>query len=119
MSRRTARVNELLRERLSEIIMRDLKDPRISGLVTVTSVEVSPDLSAARVYVSVLGDRESKGSTLAGLRSASRFMHKGLEDLALRRVPDLTFVLDETMERADHMLRLMDKVKGYEERGGR
>ena len=112
MSRRTERVNELLRERLSELVLRDLKDPRINGLVTITEVEVSADLRAARVYVSVLGEQGVKETTLAGLRSASGFLHRGLEGLSLRHVPTLAFFADDSMERADRLLRLIDDTRG-------
>ncbi len=112
MSRRTERVNELLRERLSELVLRDLKDPRINGLITITGVEVSADLRAARVYVSVLGEQAVTETTLAGLRSASGFLHRGLEGLSLRHVPTLTFFADDSMERADRLLRLIDDTRG-------
>lgn len=110
MSRRTQRVNELLRERLSELLLRDLKDPRIHGLVTITAVEVSPDLRTARVFVSVLGNSQEREATLQGLRSAAGFLHRALGGLSLRRAPELTFVADDSMERADRLLRLLDHV---------
>lgn len=116
MSRRTARVNDLLRERLSELLQRELKDPRISGLVSITAVEVSPDFRTARVYVSVLGTTEDRATTLQGLRSAAGFLHRGLESLALRRVPELSFVSDESMERGDRLSRLIGQIRD-EDRG--
>lgn len=111
MSRRIERVNELLRERLSELILREIKDPRVGGIVTITGVETSPDLRSARVYISVMGDAEERERTIAGLRSASRFLHRGLEVLSLRHVPELTFFADDSMERADRLMRLIDQAQ--------
>lgn len=108
MSRRTERVNQLIRERLSEIVLRDLTDPRVQGLVTITDVEVSPDLSNARVFVSAMGSDEERVATLQGLKSATRFLQNGLDRLALKRTPVLVIVPDDTMERADRILRLID-----------
>ena len=110
MSRRTERVNQLLRERLSEIVLRDLKDPRVQGLVTITEVDVSPDLSSARVYVSAMGTAEERAATIEGLRSATRFLQSGLVRLSLKRTPSLLIVSDDTMERADRMMRLIDSA---------
>ncbi|MBI4236145.1 MAG: 30S ribosome-binding factor RbfA [Chloroflexi bacterium] len=111
MSRRTERLNNLLRERLSELLQRELKDPRVRGLVTITAVEVSVDLRTARVYVSVLGTQAERAANLQGLRSAAGFLHRGLETLSLRRVPELTFVSDDSMERGDHLLRIMGRIQ--------
>ncbi len=108
MSRRRERVNHLIRERLSEIVLRDLTDPRVRGLVTITDVEVSPDLSNARVFVSAMGSDEERAATLEGLKSATRFLQNGLDRLALKRTPVLEIVPDDTMERADRILRLID-----------
>ena len=108
MSRRRERVNHLIRERLSEIVLRDLTDPRVRGLVTITDVEVSPDLSNARVFVSAMGSHEERAATLEGLKSATRFLQNGLARLALKRTPALEIVPDDTMERADRILRLID-----------
>ena len=108
MSRRTERVNQLIRERLSEIILRDLKDPRVQGLVTITEVDVSPDLGSARVYVSTMGNDEERAATITGLRSATKFLRSGLDRLSLKRTPDIVIVPDDTMERADRLLRVID-----------
>lgn len=111
MSRRTARVNDLLRERLSELLQRGLKDPRVQGLVTITSVEASVDLRTARVYVSVLGSTQERASTLQGLRAAAGFLRRGLETLSLRRIPELAFYSDDSMERGDRLSQLLNRLR--------
>ena len=110
MSRRTERVNELLRDHLSTLLARDINDPRIDGIVTITTVEISRDFAHARVWVSVVGSPDGGQRTLQGLRSASGFLQRGLLSMGLRRMPDLEFVLDDTMERADRINRLLDSV---------
>ncbi len=116
MSRRKERVNHLLRERLSEVVLRGLKDPRVRGLVTITEVDVSPDLSSARVFVSTMGTDDERAATIAGLRSATKFLQNSLDTLALKRTPSLVIIPDDTMERADRLLRLIDEANDSEDR---
>ncbi len=105
---RMRRVDEALREVLSDAITTDLKDPRV-GFVTVTAVKTSRDLRHARVYVSVLGDETSRLATLAGLRSAHGFLQGAISrELKLKRTPTLTFEYDETAERAARLTALME-----------
>ena len=109
MTRRTERVNELLRHELSQLIGRDLKDPRLAGIVTVTIVETSNDLKRARVSVSVMGSPKVKEATMRGITSASGYMRRELaKRLSLKYVPDLSFVLDDSLDQADHIYRLLD-----------
>ena len=91
MSRRTVRVNELLREEISELLLREVKDPRVGqGLVTITEVEVSPDLRHATVYVSHLGEEAERAGVLKGLEHSAHFLHRELmHRLAMRNVPEL------------------------------
>ena len=111
MPRRVDRINGLLREELSLLIARQVKDPRIGGLVSVTQVKTSADLRSARVYISVMGDAAAKRDTLQGIQSASSYLRRELRDrLALRYVPFMKFELDESMEDADHLLRIMDNL---------
>lgn len=114
MSRRTERVNELLRDHISTVLARGINDPRIDGIVTITSVETSRDLAHARVWVSIAGEREPARRTLEGLRSASGFLQRGLMSLGLRRTPALNFVIDDTMARADRINQLLDSVSPEE-----
>src|SRR5438094_9647927 len=98
MSDRMRRVNEAVRQVLSEAVG-DLKDPRV-GFVTVTGVKTSPDLRHARVYVSVLGDDRARAATLAGLESAHGFLQGRLAaELSLKHTPALQFDYDESIER--------------------
>lgn len=111
MSRRMGRVNELLREELSMLLLHELKDPRVAALITVTHVETSPDLEHARVYVSVMGTEEERDGAMKGLKSAEGFLRRSLAGrVKMRRVPALTFALDTSMERGAQMLELIDRV---------
>jgi ribosome-binding factor A len=102
---RMRRVNEAVREVLSAQIAEGLKDPRV-GFVTVTSVKTSPDLSHARVYVSVLGDDEERERTLAGLTSSQGFLQAVLgREVRMKRTPTLEFVYDESV---DHGMRITE-----------
>ena len=111
MSRRMGRVNELIREELSVLLLHEIKDPRIVALTTVTHVETSSDLEHARVYVSVMGSEEEQTGVLQGLRSAESFLRRSLATrVKMRRVPALTFALDVSMEQGAQMLELIDRV---------
>lgn len=115
MSRRSDRINGLLRQEISNLLSREIKDPRLTGVISITQVQTSSDLRNARVFVSVMGDDETKRAALAGIQSAATFLRRSLRDrLKLRYVPFLKFSLDETMEDADAVLRLMD---GFQEEG--
>ena len=112
MSRRTLQVGEFLREELTDIIRREVKDPRV-GFMTVTEVEVTPDLRQARVYVSVLGSDEERAETLAALRSASRFIRFHLKPrLRMRQIPELEFRDDRSMEHAQRIDRALKDLDG-------
>jgi ribosome-binding factor A len=105
---RMRRVNEAIREILGDAITTELKDPRI-GFVTVTEVDTSPDLRAARVYISVLGSPEERESSLAGLRSSHGVLQgKIASGMRLKRTPTLTFEYDESVDRGDRISRLLD-----------
>jgi ribosome-binding factor A len=104
---RMRRVNESIKEILGDAITTELKDPRI-GFVTVTDVDTSPDLRAARVYVSVLGSEEERERSLAGLRSSHGFLQgKIASAMRMKRTPTLTFEYDESAERGDRISRLL------------
>jgi ribosome-binding factor A len=111
-SDRMRRVNEAIREVIGDVIASDLKDPRV-GFVTVTDVRTSPDLSHARVYVSVLGEPDARAATMDGLRSAHGYLQRRIaEQLRLKRTPSLDFVYDDTAERAMRLDALIDEVSG-------
>jgi ribosome-binding factor A len=104
---RMRRVDEAMREVLSDVLTHELKDPRV-GFVTVTDVKTSPDLRHARVYVSVLGDAEVVEASLEGLRSAYGFLQGRVgAELRLKNTPTLQFVHDDTAERAQRLERIL------------
>ena len=107
-SRRQDRVAALIQRELSEIIQRSVKDPRVA-FCTVTQAEVSPDLKYVDVKVSVIGDEEQKGKTLAGLKSAAGFLRREIGNrLTLRYSPELRFAIDES---ADYLFRIDGLLK--------
>lgn len=107
MSDRMRRVNEAMREVLSDALTRDVKDPRV-GFVTVTAVETSPDLRHATVFVSVLGEAAEREDSLAGLRSAHGYLQgRVARELRLKHTPQLAFEEDDTARRADRIERLL------------
>ncbi|MGC8878915.1 MAG: 30S ribosome-binding factor RbfA [Anaerolineae bacterium] len=109
-TRRQRQVAELLHEEISTLILLKARDPRLKG-VTVTGVEVSPDLENAWVYVSVLGTEEQVQEALAGLKSATGFLRREIAAaLSLRIVPDLMFRLDDSLERGMRIDRLLDSI---------
>lgn len=112
MSLRTTRVNELLRAEISELILREVKDPRVSeGLITITEIRVSPDLRHATVFVSHLGTDEEREHALAGLQRAAPFLHRELvHRLKMRAVPELQFRFDPSIERGARLSDLIRKV---------
>ena len=111
MTRRTDRVNGLLRQEISQLVSRDLSDPRLSGVVSITQVDTTGDLRHARVFISVLGTTEKKEQVLKGIHSASGFIRRELKGrLSLKFVPELSFQLDQSMEQAEHMLDVIDRI---------
>jgi ribosome-binding factor A len=109
MSERMRRVNEAVRQVLSESVV-ELKDPRI-GFVTITGVETSPDLRQATVYVSVLGSEQKRRKSLEGLTAAHGVLQARISrELRLKRTPQLAFEYDPTVERGVRMSRLIDEL---------
>lgn len=114
-TRRQRRVNELLKETLSNLIQYELSDPRL-GMLTVTEVDVSPDLRHAHVHVSPLGSDEEKREALQALRHARGYIRREIAlRVDLKFTPDLSFHLDESIERGSRILRLIEEIE--EERG--
>jgi ribosome-binding factor A len=110
-SRRQRKVAELLHKEISQLIQFETRDPRL-GFVTVTDVEVSPDLRQARVYVTTLSDEAKAQDTLTGLINASGyFRHKLSQSLSLRYIPELTFKLDTSLEHGLRIDNLLDTLK--------
>ncbi len=110
-SRRTERINVILRRYISEIISRDMKDPRLASLITIINVTVSKDIRHARVFTSVMGDSNESAQTVETLNSASGFIRQNLmPKLHTKNVPHLKFVLDDSIQRGNHLLGKIDTV---------
>jgi ribosome-binding factor A len=112
MTRRTERINDLLEEEISELLRREVKDPRLGDLmITVTEVDVSADLRHAKVFVSVMGSEEEQAEALRALEGASAFLRRELHKrLELRRTPELAFHRDDSLERAAHITDLLRQI---------
>ena len=109
--RRRERLAALIEEILSDLI-RQMKDPRVSGLVSVARVQVTQDGSLARVHVSVMGSEEDQKNTLKGLEHAQGFLRSKLgAEMSIRHVPELQFILDRSIEEGDRVLQLISKLK--------
>jgi ribosome-binding factor A len=109
--KRLDRVNQLIKEEISTLLQRELKDPRL-GFVTVTEVETSKDLRSAKVFVSVLGDERQWTSSLAALASARGFVRNWLrQHLDLRIIPEIDFRADRSMEHAAKIQSLLKQVQ--------
>ncbi|MCR5640850.1 MAG: 30S ribosome-binding factor RbfA [Lachnospiraceae bacterium] len=107
------RINEEVFRELSNIMRGELKDPRISPMTSVVSVEVAPDLKTAKAYISVLGNEEDAKKTMEGLKSCSGFIrHMLAKNLNLRNTPEITFVLDQSIAYGVRMSKLIDEVVG-------
>jgi ribosome-binding factor A len=117
VSDRTARLDELLREEISGIIGREVRDPRI-GFVTVTDVEVTSDLSHATVWVSVIGGEQERRDSLRALSGAMPFVRRRLGELRLKRIPQLHVKHDDTAERGTRLLRILEELEEGEVPGG-
>jgi ribosome-binding factor A len=116
MTRRTERIQELIREELSDMIMRDLRDPRLEGLISLTRVEVTPDLSNARIFVSVMSETTDPKEALKALQSASGYLHKELvHRLELRKVPFLNFRLDTSIAEGAAVLAHIEEARRQDE----
>ena len=111
MSRRIDRVNGLLRQEISSVIATELRDPRLTSMVSVTEVDTSADLRKAKVFVSVLGGPDDKAKTLKALRSAAGFVHRNMRGkLSLKSVPSLEFYIDDSIEKGAEMLEMIRRV---------
>lgn len=112
--KRSDRVGELIREEVSKMIMREIKDPRI-GFVTLTHIELSDDLRNAKIFVSIMGNENDKKNTIKGLESASGFIRRELRKrLRLRIIPDIIFRIDTSIEHGEKIARLLAELKNEE-----
>ena len=108
---KNTRINGEVQRVLAEIIRGEIKDPRISPWTSVVNVEVAPDLKSCKAWISVLGGKEARNSTLLGLKSAEGFIRRQLAKLVnLRNTPEITFVMDQSIEYGVNMSRRIDEV---------
>ena len=111
MAHHIERVNSLIRQEISELLQRQAKDPRLGNFIAVTAVATSADMKYAKVFVSRIGSEEEKQETLGALASASGFFRRELaRRLKLRYIPVLSFQWDNSIERGDHLLQLINEV---------
>ena len=112
---RPARVAEEFRQELSALLARGLKDPRVTGFVTVTGAKMSPDLKEATVYVSIHAEDAERDRTLEGLRAAATFLQREVaRNIGLRYTPHLRFVYDESVARGDRIDRLLREARALD-----
>ncbi len=110
---KNTRVNGEVQRVLAEIIRGEIKDPRISPLTSVVAVEVAPDLKNCKAWISVLGGEEEREATLAGLRSAEGFIRRQIaQRINLRNTPEITFVMDQSIEYGVNMSHKIDEIVG-------
>lgn len=108
---RLEKVTQLIKKEISEIIHNELKDPRI-GFVTITRVEITPDLHQAKVYFSILGSNEDIRKTSEGLKSARSYIRKLIgKRFKLRYIPEVSFCLDKSTEYSIHISNAIEKLK--------
>ncbi|URR36308.1 30S ribosome-binding factor RbfA [Thermosynechococcus sp. HN-54] len=110
--RRVARVAELIKREVSQLLMYEIRDERVgAGMVSVTDVEVSGDLQHAKIFVSIYSTDEVRRSTMAGLKAASGFVRRELgQRIRLRRTPEVVFVEDRSLERGSRVLSLLNQI---------
>jgi len=114
MTERTARVDQLLQEEISRIVLREVHDPRI-GFATVTRVQTAPDLRHAKVWVSIIGQPDERQATFRALARAMPFVRHELGVLRLRRVPELHLELDDSVERGARVLQILGDLEAGRE----
>ncbi|MDD5594335.1 MAG: 30S ribosome-binding factor RbfA [Candidatus Margulisbacteria bacterium] len=108
---RQERIEELIRQEVCEILRAKVSDPRV-GFVSVTGVDISPDLENAYIYVSILGDEKQKQEAIKGLYSATKFIRGELgKRLELRLTPNIRFFRDDSLERGSRVLSLINKLE--------
>lgn len=113
---KNTRINEEVLRELSNIIRGEMKDPRIHPMTSVVSVIVAPDLKTCKAYISVLGDKEAQADTIAGLKSAEGYIRTKLaRTVNLRNTPEITFILDQSIEYGVQMTKRIDEVNRMDE----
>lgn len=113
---RKEKINELLKRELSELIMKEVKDPRVQGFVTVTEVDISKDMKSAKVYVSIFGiDENEKKKCFKGLQSSENYLsYRISKNIRLRYTPHLTFYIDDSLEKGFNIIDKLNSIKNKE-----
>lgn len=115
---KNTRINGEVQRVLAEVIRGEIKDPRICPLTSVVAVEVAPDLKTCKAWISVLGDEEARENTYKGLKSAEGYIRNRLaKTINLRNIPEITFIMDQSIEYGVNMSRKIDEV--MEEQNGK
>lgn len=111
-NRRVSRVSAQIRREVSQLLLNEIKDDRVgAGMVSITDVQVSNDLQHAKIFVSVYGTPEAKAETMEGLAASTAFVRQKLgQRIRLRRVPEVVFKEDDSLERGDRMINLLDRL---------
>lgn len=113
---RIVRISEEVKKEISAIIQNELKDPRLSKLISVLHVKVTKDLYFAKVYISVLGNDEEKKNTLEGLKSSAGFIRREIgHRIKLRHTPEIQFELDNSIEHGAYISKLIDETTRHDE----
>jgi len=111
VSRRTERLNKVIKQEISDLLEREIDDPRLNNLISVTEVSISPDFKYAKVFVSVLGNEKDKTDMLTGFNAASGFLRRKLSSrLRLKRAPHVSFYCDDSIERGARVSNLFEQV---------
>jgi len=115
--KRLNRISEEVKRVVSELIQREIKDPRINPFTSVTKVEVTNDLSYANIYISIMGNDDDKQNTLEGLKSARGFIRREIGNrIDLRHAPEPVFHIDESIEHSLYISKLIDKIHKEDEK---
>lgn len=108
---RTDRISEEIKKALSDIIMHELKDPGVTGIISITKVDTTRDLSYSKIFISVLGSNEQKESSMEALKKSAGFMRKQLSTkVKIRHTPQLLFELDNSIEYGAHMDKIISSL---------
>lgn len=111
MTRRTERISSLIQQEISDLLREQVNDPRLASLISVTRVSTSPDLRYAKVFFSTFGDETNKSEILQGFAAASGFLRRQLANrLRIKHMPELSFHLDDSIERGAEVLRLIEQI---------
>lgn len=111
MTRRTERINSLIQQEISDLLREQVNDPRLTSFISITKVSTSADLRHTRVFISTLGDSVNKDEILQGFTAASGFLRRQLASrLNLKHMPELSFHLDDSIERGAAVLKLIEQV---------